>query len=192
MTREEILKEAMWRWGEAAQTDMCIEEMSELTKALLKVRRLHASELGGAEHAKRVADVREEIADVRIMLAQMCILYGDPAAEEESKLKRLEGRLQAASSTDGGEGERRKENARARKLKALNAIEVEDSSCSNGECEYVTAAFTIENIKTLLDGGFSVAEIEQAAGEDNDYIDLSTLAFQYAAADWFENGNGFR
>ena len=38
--RQAVLEAALQKWGEAAQTDMCIEEMSELTKALLKVRQI--------------------------------------------------------------------------------------------------------------------------------------------------------
>ena len=37
--RRKILLQAVLRYGEHTQVDMCIEEMSELTKALLKYRR---------------------------------------------------------------------------------------------------------------------------------------------------------
>ena len=86
--RQAVLEAALQKWGEAAQTDMCIEEMSELTKALLKVRRLHVSMIGSEEHRNRIEAVREEIA-----LDQMRILYGDPVEAENGKLERLQKRL---------------------------------------------------------------------------------------------------
>ena len=39
MNRNEIIKQAIAAYGKDAQTDICIEECSELTKALLKYRR---------------------------------------------------------------------------------------------------------------------------------------------------------
>lgn len=93
--REQILQAAVQAWGEVAQTDMCIEEMSELTKALLKIRRLPADAMGSEEHCRRFDAVREEIADVQIMLDQMRLYYGDTADVEADKLERLKGRLPA-------------------------------------------------------------------------------------------------
>ena len=46
-SRPEVLERAVKTYGSLAQTDMVLEEMSELTKALLKLRRAHYSERYG-------------------------------------------------------------------------------------------------------------------------------------------------
>lgn len=53
--------------------DMLIEEMSELTKALLKNRRARAGEID-TPVGHTVQDIEEEIADVEIMLQQIVYL----------------------------------------------------------------------------------------------------------------------
>jgi len=90
--RDDILQLAIAVYGEPAQTDMCLEEMSELAKALLKLRRFPGDRASGKCHAL-LDDIREEIADVQIMLDQMKLLYGYTEAHEEGKLARLEKRL---------------------------------------------------------------------------------------------------
>lgn len=63
---EMICRAAVNTWGMDAQIDMVIEEMSELTKALLKYRR------STHEHfSSRFDDIAEEHADVQIMLSQL-------------------------------------------------------------------------------------------------------------------------
>lgn len=89
--RDDILKKAIESYGEDKQVDMCLEEMSELAKALLKLRR--SDEQEGLTMVARLADVLEELADVQIMLDQMRIIYGSTEAEEETKLRRLAERL---------------------------------------------------------------------------------------------------
>ena len=89
MTRPEILQEAIKKYGVESQCDMCIEEMSELMKALLKLRR-ESTQTG---YQKRRENIREEIADVQIMLDQMRIIYGDTTDWENLKIKRLKSRL---------------------------------------------------------------------------------------------------
>lgn len=81
----DVLNRAVSAYGIDAQTDMTIEEMSELAKALLKYRR-YKTEL-------RREAILEEMADVEIMLKQMEIIYGDPSEWREKKLARLETRL---------------------------------------------------------------------------------------------------
>lgn len=96
--KPDILNKAVDTYGAAAQTDMAIEEMSELTKALLKFRR---AENNPEEYdlEKRRQDIYEEIADVIIMLAQLIMIYDGGCCEEElceiigDKVKRLEERL---------------------------------------------------------------------------------------------------
>ena len=42
-----------------------------------------------------MSDIREEMADVGIMLNQLCLIFGDPTEEEILKLLRLEQRIEA-------------------------------------------------------------------------------------------------
>ena len=94
-------KRAIKTCGADAQTDMLIEEMSELTKALLKLRRKRNSRIDYDEPEKN--DVAEEIADVIIMLVQQLIIldcYDDVDSIVGAKLRRLKSRLEA----DDGQG----------------------------------------------------------------------------------------
>ena len=61
MKDEEIYKKAMDKWGRELQIIMGIEEMAELTKALVK----HLRGKGNSD------DILEEMADVDIMLGQL-------------------------------------------------------------------------------------------------------------------------
>jgi hypothetical protein len=89
--RNVILNYAIEAYGIDHQQDKCIEEMSELTKALLKYR---CAENEIQKHAIR-DNVLEEIADVQIMLDQMRIIFGDTSSQEEYKLNRLWERMEA-------------------------------------------------------------------------------------------------
>jgi len=80
---ENIFAAAIARYGVAAQQDMVIEEMSELTKAILKQRRIQNN-------------IAEEMADVLIMLTQMFIMQKNIPAVEKAvieKTNRLAERL---------------------------------------------------------------------------------------------------
>ena len=88
-----ILEAAVKTFGNSAQVDMMIEEMSELTKALLKWRR--ASLIDGDNTEEKYNAVLEEMADVQIMLNQMALIFGDPVEYEIAKLERLEKRIAA-------------------------------------------------------------------------------------------------
>lgn len=97
MERKEILERAIHTYGQHVQVDMCLEEMAELAKALLKMRR------SGGDIADKLDNIREEIADVQIMIDQMKMIYGEELIKkiERLKLARLEKRL--ASEGDGYE-----------------------------------------------------------------------------------------
>ena len=87
MTRDEILKNALQHYGANVQRIVAIEEMSELIKELCKVARCE----------ENIAHIAEEIADVRIMLDQMEILFdcaGAAAAYQADKVERLRKRLE--------------------------------------------------------------------------------------------------
>lgn len=93
-----ILNKAVDTYGAAAQTDMAIEEMSELIKALLKFRRAENNPEDYDIERKRL-DIYEEIADVMIMLTQLIMIYAGKFLQTElcdiivDKVKRLEERL---------------------------------------------------------------------------------------------------
>ena len=70
-----------------------IEEISELTKALLKWRR--AAMIDGDNTEEKYNAVLEEMADVQIMLNQMALIFGDSTEYEIAKLEQLEKRLAA-------------------------------------------------------------------------------------------------
>lgn len=87
MTKDEILKSAIERYGNTSQLIVAMEEMAELTKELSKFFR-------GAHNEYAIA---EEIADVRIMLDQIEIMFdcaGAAAVYREAKVERLRKRLE--------------------------------------------------------------------------------------------------
>ena len=93
-----ILKKSIHRYGESAQIDMAIEEMAELTKALLKHRR--AERFGQYDVDKVRDNVSEEIADVLIMLAQLQMIFCNRCQVEKiigEKIERQAKRLAAES-----------------------------------------------------------------------------------------------
>lgn len=96
MERKEILERAIGTYGYHAQVNMCLEEMAELAKALLKMQR------SDGDVMEKMDNIREEIADVQIMIDQMKLIYGEePVGKSERlKLARLEERLDAHQ--DGG------------------------------------------------------------------------------------------
>lgn len=95
-SEKEILGLAIERYGAEAQTDMAIEEMSELTKALLKFRRSqHGDKTCGNN---LVGNIVEEIEDVQIMLDQMKIIYGSSESGRKYKIYRLKERLDGENS----------------------------------------------------------------------------------------------
>ncbi len=70
-----VLTGALYTYGEEPQVDMMIEEMSELTKALLKHRRAQYKGCQFNYDRECVKAVVEEMADVYIVLLQMIHLY---------------------------------------------------------------------------------------------------------------------
>ena len=89
----EILQKAIDTYGRNTQVDICIEEMSELTKALIKDRRHNGI------NTEDWLNIAEEIADVKIMLEQMEITFKckDRVSEQiDYKLNRLGERLKSS------------------------------------------------------------------------------------------------
>jgi hypothetical protein len=77
MVADYICQSALDLWGKNTQLDMVIEEMAELTKAILKYKRCSEEEKDAA-----ICAIAEEHADVNIMLDQ---LYFIMSHEENGK-----------------------------------------------------------------------------------------------------------
>lgn len=77
-----LYEQAVAQFGEEHQILIAIEEMSELTKALVKYLRY-----GG--NPDILASIQEERADVEIMLNQLHVIFGDCSKEECQKLEHL-------------------------------------------------------------------------------------------------------
>ena len=79
--------------GTDKQIDMCIEEMSELIKALLKERR-YSQDASHKEQLRR--DVIEEIADVANYIDELSMIYGRTDIDyiREQKLNRAVEKLE--------------------------------------------------------------------------------------------------
>lgn len=95
--RNDVLSTALETWGEEAQIDKTIEESGELITALSRYM------LGRNDRE----DVVEEIADVRILLDQLSVLFGSGNVHraEVEKLERLRSRLDSVGgSADGSSG----------------------------------------------------------------------------------------
>lgn len=82
--RDTIYEQCIDKYGVQSQIDMCIEEMSELTKALLKYRRKNANLVPkDSELGKTRADIIDELADVKIMCRQMELIFQAEAEVEK-------------------------------------------------------------------------------------------------------------
>lgn len=88
-----ILEDAINTWGAKAQIVKAMEELAELIQALS--RRLLCMYLNAPGGNAALENVREEMADVSIMLAQLELIFGDTTEEEIRKLLRLEARIAA-------------------------------------------------------------------------------------------------
>ena len=89
----EVLGKAVITYGYVHQTIKAAEELSELLVALNKW-------LGTSENEDYIRDnIREECADVEIMLAQLKIIFGDWSDWTHYKMDRLEGRINAINGT---------------------------------------------------------------------------------------------
>lgn len=82
-----IMQQAINTYGAENQCLKAIEEMSELTKAILK---LHFAKPTGVEREIIKDAVAEEMADVEIMLSQLHMIYENSSKVEEYREKKLE------------------------------------------------------------------------------------------------------
>jgi NTP pyrophosphatase (non-canonical NTP hydrolase) len=88
----ESYKKFLDLWGYEAQSRMCIEEMSELTKELCKVERFKNDQ---EKKEKIIENIKEEIADVLNTVEQMAYYYGIESIEKirEEKIEKVMKRL---------------------------------------------------------------------------------------------------
>ena len=104
---KKILRKAIEMYGMDKQLDMCIEEMSELTKAICKFKRgvsKVAAEKNDdikvirmSELKEEISNIEEEVADCEIMFEQLKIMFSceDEVNEQiDFKLNRLKERLE--------------------------------------------------------------------------------------------------
>lgn len=93
----ETLEAAILKYGAENQTNIAIEEMSELTKALLKERRQTQNRGFDVSAVKKFEDdIAEEMADVIIMLVQLQMIYDNKDEVSQyinSKVERLKERM---------------------------------------------------------------------------------------------------
>lgn len=97
-----ILKEAIRTFGESNQITVAIEEMSELTKELCKVKRQFSE---GEKYLSQdtINALSEEMADVSIMLEQLKIIFSNVVEVElfaDKKINRLLSRIKDAKAGD--------------------------------------------------------------------------------------------
>ena len=78
-----IMEAAVEHYGVEAQMIKAVEELGELTQAVARV-------LLWGNGEDELENLREEMADVSIMLSQLELIFGDVTEVEEYKLLRLE------------------------------------------------------------------------------------------------------
>ena len=97
----EVLEKAIKKYGVSIQSDMAIEEMSELTKAILKNRRIWR--FGSEEELKKqIGNIVEEAADVLITVVQVIMMYDNEGKVQDIvdfKINRLRERLEKEEIT---------------------------------------------------------------------------------------------
>ena len=96
---DEVINRMLERFGEDSQIDVAIEEMSELTKELIKYKRskLHFRE----RQASSREHVIEEISDVLFMFEYLKMIFGISEAEIERQIKIKAGRTKERYLNNG-------------------------------------------------------------------------------------------
>ena len=91
---DQTLRDAIKCWGKETQVDKAIEEMAELTKALIKYRHKEPS-------AELYSNVCNEIADVENLMQQLRFIF-DPDDILVTKMKNLKIRRLRKIIDEGG------------------------------------------------------------------------------------------
>lgn len=94
MTKEQeaILKRAIDHYGIDNQLTKTVEELSELTKEICKLK-IAGKDFNGADLIRARQNLLEEKADVYIMLMQLDLHFGDSLAYIDAKIARLKERM---------------------------------------------------------------------------------------------------
>ena len=94
MTKEQeaVLKRALDHYGIDNQLTKAVEEMSELTKEICKLK-IAGKDFNGADLIRARQNLLEEKADVYIMLMQLDLHFGDSLAYIDAKIARLKERM---------------------------------------------------------------------------------------------------
>lgn len=91
MTKEQeaVLKRAIDHYGIDNQLTKTVEELSELTKEICKLK-IAGKDFNGADLIQARQNLLEEKADVYIMLMQLDLHFGESLAYIDAKIARLE------------------------------------------------------------------------------------------------------
>lgn len=84
----------MEKWGPESRVMLAVEEMAELTKALIKCIRYGTKD-------EILYEIAEERADVQIMLNQLNVIFGDNSDWECEKLDRLAALIETEDTAEG-------------------------------------------------------------------------------------------
>ena len=98
--RRAIYNKALLHYGLDNQLNVAIEEMSEVVKAITKLKR---AKNGNGNFADCVADLTEEIADATIMLEQLRLFFAindDVCEAIDAKVERLKTRIESATKKE--------------------------------------------------------------------------------------------
>lgn len=99
MIDDKILQQIIDTWGADIQIEIIIEECAELIQALQKLKRNHKTE---EERKQAFFNVADEIADVKIMMAQADLIFDKDLINERvnfkmdrvtKKLKKIENKI---------------------------------------------------------------------------------------------------
>lgn len=90
----DLYEAAVEKWGPESRVMLAVEEMAELTKALIKCIRYGTKD-------EILYEIAEERADVQIMLNQLNVIFGDNSDWECEKLDRLAALIETEDTTEG-------------------------------------------------------------------------------------------
>lgn len=93
--RMELCKAAVKQWGYDHQVDRALEELAELSMALLKFRRAGGL-IGKPIDPELKRDVLVEIADVEIMVQQLRLIFGENEVIDKQQLEKLSKHISGA------------------------------------------------------------------------------------------------
>lgn len=86
-----LCEKAISKWGEAAQINKAIEELSELVIALTRYQNLNLRDEDYQEKAYKILDnIHEEREDVEIMLRQLDVIFGRSEEWQRKKYAHLQ------------------------------------------------------------------------------------------------------